>query len=75
MTPNDEFLTDAYTSLGLLRAARQTLESASPQAPNAREAWHKALKLVEAAVTEQWKYVDLCVAEYFPQGKPTDGPK
>ena len=69
MNTNDEFLTDAYTSLGLLRAAKKTLEDAGPQAPNARDAWHKALKLVEAAISEQWKYVDLCVAEMFPVGK------
>lgn len=69
MNTNDEFLTDAYTSLGLLRAAKSALESASPQSPHARQIWHQALKLVEVAITEQWKYVDLCIAEMFPPGK------
>lgn len=69
MNTNDEFMTDAYTSLGLLRAAKKTLEAASPQSPNARPMWHEALKLVEAAISEQWKYTDLCVAQMLPVGK------
>lgn len=70
MNINDEFLTDAYTSLGLLRAAKKSLEEASPQSPVARPIWHEALKLVERAISEQWKYTDHCVAQMFPTEKP-----
>lgn len=73
MNINDELITELYTSLGLLRVAKIALEKAGPQAPNARQAWHEALKLLQAAITEQWKYTDLCISECFPVGKKGDG--
>lgn len=70
MKTNDEFLTDAYTSLGMMRAAQSILEGASPQSPVARPIWHEALKLLKTAISEQWKYTDVCVESSFPSGKP-----
>lgn len=69
MNTNDEVLTDAYTSLGLLRAAQKALEAASPMAPEARPIWHESMKLLQDAISKQWKYTDVLVAACSPLGK------
>jgi hypothetical protein len=66
MSHNDEVLTDAYTSLGLLRAAHKALEAANPMAPEARPIWHESMKLLHEAISKQWKYTDVLLASCAP---------
>lgn len=69
MNTIDEVVTDAYTSLGLLRAAHKALEAASPMAPEARPIWHESMKLLQEAISKQWKYTDVLIAACLPPGK------
>lgn len=66
MNNNDEVLTTAYTSLGMMRAAHKGFMDADPMSPAARPLWHEALKLMGQAVSEQWKYTDVLMKECSP---------
>lgn len=55
---DDERLSRAYMSLGMMRAACVALEAASPDSPEARALWHESLKILRKAINCQWGYTD-----------------
>ena len=58
MSDDEERLSSASMSLGMMRAACAALEAASPNSPEARTLWHESLKILRKAINCQWEYTD-----------------